>query len=194
MSLSCAGHTRPSWKWCDMTRGKRLKPDLRRIVVARSYTIHEVAKLLGRATPTVRRWIKRGLPVLPDTSPRLICGQELKYWLSEIWEAKKQPCAIDEMYCVKCRRPCRLNPGSVTTAPLSSKTVTVSGTCEVCGTAMRQARSTSKLSETIAAMNTTTRQHSHLIGYTTAPLERTFCKRQGDCLDASQSNGENSVH
>lgn len=177
-----------------MTRGKRLKPDVRRIVVARSYTIPEVAKLLSRGAPTVRRWIKRGLPVLPETSPRLICGQELKTWLSAIWKAKKRPCAIDEMYCVKCRRPRRLKPDSVKTAPLSSKTATVSGNCGACGTAMRQARSIAMLPETIAAMKATTRQDPHLTGYTAAPLERTLWTRQGDWLDDLQNDGENSVH
>lgn len=177
-----------------MTRGKRLKPDLRRIVVARSYTIHEVANLLDRGAPTVRRWIKRGLPVLPDTSPRLICGQELKHWLSVIWNARKRPCAIDEMYCVKCRRPRRLKPESVKAAPLSSKTATVSGNCGACGTAMRQARSIATLPETIAAMKATTRHESHLSGYTAAPLERTFWNGQGDLLDDLPNDGDQSVH
>lgn len=177
-----------------MTRGKRLKPDVRRIVVARSYTIPEVAKLLDRGAPTVRRWIKQGLPVLPETSPRLICGQELKTWLATIWQAKKRPCAIDEMYCVKCRRPRRLKPKSLKTAPLSSKTVTVSGSCGVCGTAMQQARSISNLTETIAAMNGTTQRNTHLTGYTAAPLERTFWTGQSDWLDGLPNDGEKSVH
>lgn len=177
-----------------MTRGKRLKPDLRLIVVARSYTIPEVAKLLDRGAPTVRRWIKCGLPVLPETSPRLICGLELKHWLSAIWDAKKRPCAIDEMYCVKCRCPRRPKPESVKTAPLSSKTATVSGNCDDCGTAMQQARSISKLPETIAAMKATTRQDPHLTGYTAAPLERTFWTGQSDWLDDLQNDGEKSVH
>ena len=177
-----------------MTSGKRLKPDVRRIVIARSYTIPEVANLLNRTPSTVRRWIKSGLPVLPDTSPRLICGQELKAWLSAIWNAKKQPCQIDEMYCVKCRRPRRLKPQSVKTTPLSSKTATVSGNCGVCGTAMQQARSISKLPETIAAMKANTRREPHLSGYTNVPLQRTFWTHQGDWLDDLHNDGEKSVH
>ncbi len=177
-----------------MNRGKRLKPDLRRIVVARSYTISEVAKLFNRTPSTVRRWIMRGLPVLPETSPRLICGEELKRWLSAIWDAKKQPCAIDEMYCVKCRRPRRLKPESVKAAPLSSKTATVSGNCGVCGTPMQQARSISKLPETIAAMKARTRLDPHLSGYADAPLERTFWTGQGDLLDSLSNDGDQSVH
>ncbi|MEM1086973.1 MAG: hypothetical protein AAGH90_04535 [Pseudomonadota bacterium] len=177
-----------------MTRGKRLKPDLRRITVARSYTIAQVATLLDRTPQTVRGWIRCGLPVLPETSPRLICGQELKTWLAAIWEAKKRPCAIDEMYCVKCRRPRRLKPETVKTSPLSSKTATVSGNCGACGTAMQQARSISKLPETIAAMKAGKRRDAHLTGYTAAPLERTLWTRQGDWLDDLQNDGENSVH
>lgn len=177
-----------------MNRGKRLKPDLRRIVVARSYTILEVAKLLDRNAATVRRWIKRGLPVLPNTSPCLICGQELKHWLAGIWNAKKRPCAIDEMFCVKCRRPRRLKPESVKTAPLSSKTAMVSGNCGICGTAMQQARSISKLPETIAAMKATKQRDLHLSGYTDAPLQRTFWTGQGDLLNDHLDDGEQSVH
>lgn len=177
-----------------MKRRKKLKPDLRRIRVSQSYTVPDVARLLDRTTPTVRSWIKQGLPVLADTSPRLICGQELKRWLAMLWNAKKRPCAIHEMYCVKCRRPRRPDPASVKTAHLSSKTAKVSAKCGTCATAMQQPRALSKLPEIIAAMTAPTRQQVNLSGYTNPPLDPTFWKGHIEREDERPNTGKNNVH
>ena len=173
---------------------RRRKLDLRRIRVSQSYSIPEVAKLVDRTVPTVRAWIKQGLPVLPDTQPRLICGGELKDWLTKRAEDRKQPCGIAKLYCFKCRRPRRPKPDSVTTSPLSAKTVQVSGKCSACNTTMQQPRSLAKLPEIIAAMTVPTQHQVNLAGYTSPPVNPMFWTQTDEPeIDAPTKEGKH-VH
>ena len=55
------------------------RPDGRRAKSLRSYSIDEIARLLGVHRNTVRHWIRNGLPVLDDRRPNLILGSELKH-------------------------------------------------------------------------------------------------------------------
>jgi hypothetical protein len=175
-------------------KGRRQKIDARRIRVSQSYAIPEIARLLGRTIPTVRSWIKQGLPVLPDTSPRLICGEDLKNWLSERARNRKQPCGLARLYCCKCRRPQRPKPDTVGTSELTSKNVKVSGKCGACGTQMQQSRKLADLPVIIAAMKDPTQGQASLTGYSNALVNPLFeqASDQTD-LDASQK-GKFHVH
>lgn len=168
--------------------GRRRKPDLRRIRISQSYSIPETAKLVDRTAPTIRTWIKQGLPTLPHTSPCLICGVDLKDWLTKRAQARKQPCSIDTLYCFKCRRPRRPKPDTVNTSPVSAKTVKVSGKCNVCSTAMQQPRALSKLAETIASMTAPTQHQLNLTGYTSPSVNSTFWP-DDDVIEFSTHNG-----
>jgi hypothetical protein len=173
---------------------RRRKLDLRRIRVSQSYSIPEAAKLLERKAPTIRLWIKQGLPVLPDTQPRLICGGELKDWLRDRAKARKQPCGIAKLYCFKCRRPRRPTPDSVATSPLSAKTVKVSGKCNACNTAMQQPRALAKLPEVIAAMTSPRQRQLNLTGYISPSVNPTFWTQTDDIEIDAPREGETHVH
>lgn len=173
---------------------RKQKPDLRRIRILQSYTVQEAAETLDRTPATVRKWIKLGLPVLPDTRPRLICGDDLKTWLNARWQAKKQPCGLAELYCCKCHRPRRPAPSSVATAPLSKGTVTISGKCGTCGTGMQQPRSLSKLAETIAAMKALPQGQAHLSGCSKPPVKPTFWPDLDETNLLDQGKGKFHVH
>ena len=173
---------------------RRQKPDLRRIRVSESYTVPEVAKLLGRTLPTVRNWIKLGLPTLPDTSPRLICGGDLKTWLAKRWKAKKQICGVDRLYCCKCRRPQRPKPHTVTTSPLTSKVAKVSGRCGQCDTRMQQSRSLAKLAEIIAAMKDPTLGQASLTGYSNSLVNPLFEQERDQAAFPPSQKDEPNVH
>jgi excisionase family DNA binding protein len=82
--------------------GGRRKPSGHRAKIHRSYTVDEVARLLGVAKGTVRRWIKAGLPVLADRKPALILGEDLVQFLASR-KAPRKKCSPAECYCVKCR-------------------------------------------------------------------------------------------
>ena len=141
------------------------KIDTRCIRVSQSYSVPEVAKLLKRTAATIRAWIKEGLPVLPGTSPRLICGAELKHWLIKRANRRKKPCGLAKLFCCKCQTPRRPKPDTITTCNLTSQNVRVSGKCGVCGTQMQQSRKLSDLPAIIAAMKDPTQGQASLTGY-----------------------------
>ena len=53
---------------------KRINPRLAKL--HRSYSINELAMILGVHKHTVRGWIKAGLPKGDGTRPILICGSD----------------------------------------------------------------------------------------------------------------------
>ena len=86
------------------TRSKRY-PNPRRVKIHRSYTVEEIARLLGKHKNTVREWLKAGLPSCDKKRPRLILGHHLASFLQTHRAKRKQPCRPGEIYCVRCRAP-----------------------------------------------------------------------------------------
>ncbi len=75
-----------------------------RIKIHRSYTVEEVALLLGAHAQTVRGWVQSGtLPVCGEQRPILIIGAELRAYLVRRQERAKRRLGPDEFYCLKCR-------------------------------------------------------------------------------------------
>ena len=82
---------------------KRLNPNLSRMHY--TYTVKEAAELYGVHSHTVRNWIKKGLPVLDEQRPVLIQGLKLRDFIRESNAKQKHPCAINQIYCLACRKP-----------------------------------------------------------------------------------------
>lgn len=80
-------------------------PNAKKIKAARSYTIPEVAVLLGCSNRTVRNWAEMGLRVLTDNRPYLIVGDDLKKFLADQSASKKVKLAPNELYCLSCKAP-----------------------------------------------------------------------------------------
>lgn len=109
------------------------RPDHRAVRSARSYTIHEVANLLGVSVGTVRSWVRSGLPAMISQRPFLILGCELREFLDARRSKSKAPLQINELYCFTCkaaRKPLGL---MVDVHDQSVKTARLEGLCEVCG-------------------------------------------------------------
>lgn len=182
-----------------MRKGKgnhrKRKPNIGLIQTSRCYTVTEAANRLGRTKHTVRTWIKQGLPVLPDTNPRLIDGVELKGWLKAKWAKRKKPCGLGELFCCKCCKPRAPDPHSVKTAAgLSPATVCVSGNCGVCGAAIQQARRLSDLPIILAAMRTIAKAETDLTDYRDHSAKPTLSKGQGVLDFDDHEGGSDSVH
>lgn len=177
-----------------MPSRKKRRPNISLISVRKSYEVREIACLLGRSPDTISGWIKAGLPVLPGSKPRLIDGAELKVWLEAKWKRRKKSCAMGEMYCCKCRKPCEPSRNSVKTEPVTAKTVLIRAKCGTCGTAMQQVRSTDALAETIAAMTALKQAPDSLAGYLD-PSDNAPTPRRAGALDSNPyEGGSKHVH
>jgi len=84
--------------------GKRY-PNPRLVKIHRSYTVEEIARLLGKHKNTVRNWVKDALATIDDKRPMLILGTDLVEFLQARRVKNKQSCKSGQLYCVRCRVP-----------------------------------------------------------------------------------------
>jgi excisionase family DNA binding protein len=81
-------------------------PPPNRIKTHRVYTVWEAAGTLGRHRRTVTRWIKSGALAADCTQkPWLIRGSDLKTFLEERRQSRKQKLALHHLYCLGCKGP-----------------------------------------------------------------------------------------
>ena len=162
-----------------MPKGKKRKPDLRKIRTSKTYTLPEIAKALDRNIATVRSWVRIGLPLLSKQKPVLVQGFELKNWLQKTWHSKSQKCKPSELFCFKCRVPKQPKLGSIEIIPRNEKTVTIKGRCAACNTQMNQVGSMAKLAELEVLFNTQKPQMQRLSGYNNPSDRHTFRDQAG---------------
>ncbi|MGH6924454.1 MAG: helix-turn-helix domain-containing protein [Propylenella sp.] len=125
---------------------KRRRPNWRGIKTHRNYTVEEAARALGKTRITVRRWIKeRGLPALQDRKPILILGGDLIEF-GRMRVRPKRRCGPGELYCVRCRVPCRPAGAMVEFVQLNAFGGNLRAICEACGTLMHRRVPLSQLS------------------------------------------------
>ena len=84
--------------------GKRY-PNPQLVKIHRSYTVEEVARLLGKHKNTVRNWVKDGLATIDDKRPMLILGPDLVEFIKKRRAKNRQSCKPGQLYCVRCRAP-----------------------------------------------------------------------------------------
>ena len=83
----------------------RRQPNYRLVKIHRSYTVGEIADVLGRHKNTEREWINCGLPTIDQNRPTMIRGENLVAFLRARRAQRKQSCQIGQMYCFRCRSP-----------------------------------------------------------------------------------------
>jgi hypothetical protein len=120
---------------------KRINPRLAKL--HRSYSVVELASILGAHKHTVRGWIKAGLPTVDSTRPILILGSDFQDWWSKRRKAAKRPLNPGQLYCFKCRQPKAPALAMVEYVATNATTGNLKAMCETCGTMMhRRARLT----------------------------------------------------
>ena len=69
-----------------------------------TYSLEQIADLLGVDVVTVRRWIsKEGLKRIPKARPYLVHSSELKTFLNGRQERRTFKCGDNELPCMSCR-------------------------------------------------------------------------------------------
>ncbi|NRB42410.1 MAG: helix-turn-helix domain-containing protein [Pseudomonadales bacterium] len=103
-----------------------------RVKMHHSYTFEEVAVLFGVHKNTVAGWVKKGLPCLKQRKPYLILGKELRLFLQDLRQSKKQKCKADELYCMGCKKPQKPMGLMVDYLPINDVKGRLIGLCECC--------------------------------------------------------------
>jgi len=140
-----------------MTR--RLNP--RKVKIHQSYTVEEAALVLGRSIPTIRSWIKKGLPVLRSQIPHLILGADLREYLEKAQKTRKTPLQSDELYCLKCRKPRKPYGGLADYIPATVSKGRLEGLCSVCSSICNRFTSQSQLPKFIDIFDLTIRPYEN---------------------------------
>ncbi|WP_430416298.1 helix-turn-helix domain-containing protein [Parasphingorhabdus sp.] len=115
---------------------KRINPRLAKL--HRSYSVFELANLLGVHRHTVREWLKKGLPKADDTRPVLILGSDFQSWWSKQRKKEKRPLQPGQFYCCKCRDAKAPALGMVEYAATNGTTGNLKAMCETCETVMHR--------------------------------------------------------
>ena len=122
-------------------------PNHRLAKIHRSYTVAEIADLLGKHRHTVREWIKRGLPTLDGQRPTLILGRDLSAFLQARRTKNKRSCLPGEIYCVRCRTPRSPAGDMAEYQPLTSTLGNLVGICSSCESLMYRRVNVAKLEQ-----------------------------------------------
>jgi hypothetical protein len=134
---------------------RKRHPNPRLVKIHRSYTVEEVAKLLGKHKNTVRNWIKDGLATIDDKRPMLILGHELVAFIKKRRAQNKQSCKPGELYCVRCRLP-RFPAGNMAEySPVTEKFGNLIAICPDCDSFMNRRVSLARIWEIFGNMDIT---------------------------------------
>jgi hypothetical protein len=112
----------------------RRHPDHRRIKKHRSFTVEEIARLLGVHKNTVRNWLKQGLTAIDRHKPTVVLGSTLSHFLQDRRQRGRKRCMPGEIYCVKCRTPVNPAGDMADYLPITATSGNLRGMCPTCET------------------------------------------------------------
>lgn len=119
--------------------------DHRRVKVNHSYTVWEVADLLGAHRNTVLNWLKGDLPCLRDKRPWLILGRDLRAFLERRRKRHRVRCPPDHLYCLRCKAAREPAGMMLDYEPTTDTSGNLKGICSVCEAWMNRRASLAKL-------------------------------------------------
>jgi excisionase family DNA binding protein len=119
----------------------------RKAKIHRSYSVAEVAALLGVTRGAVRAWCKADLPAVKIAGGLLIYGEELRAFLEKRRAARRAACPPGSIYCMKCRAPRRPLPEAITVTPLMGTGGNIRAPCPQCRATMNRRVSLPRLAE-----------------------------------------------
>ena len=123
--------------------------------IHRSYKVDEVADLYRVHKNTVHHWIEQGLVTCDTKRPILIRGVELNAFHANRRAQNKRPCKLDEIYCLKCRKPQKPLTGMVEYSPVNASTGNLRTICPVCTAWINKRVSNAKIKQLMEVMGFT---------------------------------------
>ena len=117
---------------------KRRRYPLQRIKTGNCYDVGEICDLFKLHRNTVRHWLKSGLTTIDNTRPLLVQGSALKSYLSDKQSSKSSKCALNELFCFRCKAPRKPWGGLVDFKITSDKIARATALCECCETTMHR--------------------------------------------------------
>lgn len=97
-----------------------------------AYRVDELADVAGVSVPTVRNWIRAGMPLVDQDHPMMIMGFQALAYLNFRKAKASRPLALDEVYCLRCKAP-RMPFGAMADyVPSGAAGGRLKALCEVC--------------------------------------------------------------
>ena len=134
---------------------RRIVKQVRHIRGRQSYTIKELARMLGVHPRTVQVWKTLGLePIDPADRPLLFMGDEIRRFVSNSLQTRKCPLQVDEFFCPRCRAARKPDPVSVRVKDtgrrmgVSDSSLLVQGRCSACGCSVNRFSTIKRLNST----------------------------------------------
>lgn len=118
------------------SRRARLNPQ--RVKIHFSYTVNEIADLLGVHKNTVRAWLNKGLEAIDLHYPTLVKGTSLRSFLEARRRSGKHKCAPGTLYCLKCREPRPPAFGMVDFIEFTPTSGNLTALCQTCNTVVHR--------------------------------------------------------
>lgn len=125
----------------------KLHPNHRLVKIHRSYTVEEVANVLGKHKNTVRAWRKDGLAAIDAKRPMLIRGHDLVEFLKKRRVKNKRPCKPGQLYCFSCRTPKSPAENMAEYTPVTATYGNLTAICPDCESIMNQRINIAKLKQ-----------------------------------------------
>jgi predicted transcriptional regulator len=114
------------------------KHNPQRVKLHFSYTIDEIARLLGVHKNTVRSWFRAGLETIDSSRPTMVQGRVLRVFLERRRSDRKRKCGPGTFYCFKCRAPKAPALAMVDYVQRTSSSGNLKALCESCSSIMHR--------------------------------------------------------
>lgn len=156
-------------------RGWRFRPKKNR-----NYTTYEIARMAGVHRNTVRRWIRDGrLAAIKDHKPMLILGADAVEFEQSL-RKRKNPCALDELFCFACRVPRKPAFDTVEYHVMNDRFGTLRALCSECATVICKGFAARRLPELKGILQVSVVPAPGTLNDTTTPVENVHNKEASE--------------
>ena len=126
------------------------------------YTFQEAADATSVSARTIRTWARMGLPVMAESRPALIRGDDLRDFIQGQRSERKVLVALDELYCLPCRAARRPAEG-MADCEVNGARATLTGLCPRCATVMSKPIAKARIPEIARTLDLKITRHDETL-------------------------------